>query len=888
MMKRLFGILLSLLVVLAVMPISAHAAVEYDLWVCGVRVTDANKDAIPAFENGTAHFAPATNTLTLTDAYSEKGYYKTSDGSACAIYTESLDLTVIGADGFNLLGGCDYGVYAQRGDLTLKGNLNANCDRTAFYAGDQLTVSGGVVQGHGSACGFYGKNAICFVDGAEVRARALSGCGVIGEGTLSVIGSSLQTDGKSGGVRLVGSDPDVKNDAVFRNSKTQAGTSFSAETCTVEIGGELTIDGGSFESFVIQGYAVKAEKITLGDGMQILTPKGGALNEAKTTVLDPVNGQPATDVLISAGNEYPLWVAGVQVTNDNRADLAEILAQVSDANMERYLEGTLEASFDGVNTLHIAGDIDAEDDCLIRSQLAGLVISVDEPSYLSCTQQPCLQLLADAVITGERKLTLASSNSIGIEVGNGACLTLEELTLNIRAKYPISAGEDPSTAESLDIVHSYVHAYAGGDAAIAGFKGGITLTGCYLSAPSEAMVRDGGVYEGTAFSKTAVITPAYVFTCGFENILAEPGVNRTVPWSTNFIPKKVTVINSGEHDPGEDPPERRSGFVTLGASDAPYMLRAYYGDGAEDYVNSREFYITEQAEKVSYPIRIGGVTVTSENRKDLGEVLAALDDGNMEAYLDGSLTAAFDGCRTLTLSGSAETADTAIFNNGIAGLTVIVEGEASLTSTQGYAFITQRDAVLTGGGKLTLKSSGSAAVYVAQSSLLTVQDITLTASGDAGITGSTLMPGNEMLLIDRAEVTAAGSDGAIFCFGGGIALVDCELKTPEGGDIAGGEAIDGEGWRAKEAHIAPTEKPDDPFLPYNGKIGDLDGDRGITASDARLALRMAVGLEPERSAAPAMLRYADVDGSGAVNAADARLILRRAVGFIDPEWIGTE
>ena len=555
--------------------------------------------------------------------------------------------------------------------------------------------------------------------------------------------------------------------------------------------------------------------------------------------------------------------------------------------MERYLDGSLQVSFDGINTLHIAGNIDAEDVCLIRSQLPGLVISIDKPSYLACTNQPCLMLLADATITGEGKLILASSNCVGIEVGNGAVLTLEELTLNIRAEYPISAGEDPSTAESLVIIHSYVHTLAS-EVAIAGFRGGITLTGCYLTEPGEGMVRDGAVYEGTALSTKAVITPGYVFSCGFENIYAEPGVSRTVPWSTNFIPKKITVINNGEQDPGSDPPERRSGFVTLGASETPYMLRAYYGDGAEDYVNSREFYITEQAEKVSYPLRIGGVTVTSENRKNLGEVLAELSDGNMEAYLEGALTMAFDGCRTLTVSGTAETAGTVILNNGIAGLTVVVEDEAMLTCSQGNAFITQKDAVLTGGGKLTLRSSFGAAVFVAQSSLLTVQDITLTAAGAKGITGNTQMPGEEMLLIDRADVIASGNNGAICSFGGGIKLVNCELKTPEGGDIASGEVIDGEGWQAKEAHIAPVKNPDDPFVPYNGKIGDLDGDRGITASDARLALRIAVELEPELSANPVIMKLADVDGSGAVNAADARLILRRAVGFIDPEWIGAE
>ena len=65
--------------------------------------------------------------------------------------------------------------------------------------------------------------------------------------------------------------------------------------------------------------------------------------------------------------------------------------------------------------------------------------------------------------------------------------------------------------------------------------------------------------------------------------------------------------------------------------------------------------------------------------------------------------------------------------------------------------------------------------------------------------------------------------------------------------------------------------------------GDADGDGSVSASDARLALRRAVGLEtfPEGGA---QFLACDADKDGSVTAADARLILRRAVGFTDPEF----
>lgn len=70
---------------------------------------------------------------------------------------------------------------------------------------------------------------------------------------------------------------------------------------------------------------------------------------------------------------------------------------------------------------------------------------------------------------------------------------------------------------------------------------------------------------------------------------------------------------------------------------------------------------------------------------------------------------------------------------------------------------------------------------------------------------------------------------------------------------------------------AATSIDDDEFF-----TGDVDGDGTIKAADARLALRISVGLE---NATKEMKLLADVDGDGTVKAADARLILRYSVGL---------
>ena len=73
--------------------------------------------------------------------------------------------------------------------------------------------------------------------------------------------------------------------------------------------------------------------------------------------------------------------------------------------------------------------------------------------------------------------------------------------------------------------------------------------------------------------------------------------------------------------------------------------------------------------------------------------------------------------------------------------------------------------------------------------------------------------------------------------------------------------------------------PDNSGLPIV-VCGDVDGDAGITAADARLALRASVGLESYSPDSP-YSKAADVDKDKSLSAADARLILRASVGLED-------
>lgn len=62
----------------------------------------------------------------------------------------------------------------------------------------------------------------------------------------------------------------------------------------------------------------------------------------------------------------------------------------------------------------------------------------------------------------------------------------------------------------------------------------------------------------------------------------------------------------------------------------------------------------------------------------------------------------------------------------------------------------------------------------------------------------------------------------------------------------------------------------------NVLLGDADTNGDISAADARIALRLSVGLENSN---PNIIKICDVDSNGKADAADARLILRASVGL---------
>jgi hypothetical protein len=85
-----------------------------------------------------------------------------------------------------------------------------------------------------------------------------------------------------------------------------------------------------------------------------------------------------------------------------------------------------------------------------------------------------------------------------------------------------------------------------------------------------------------------------------------------------------------------------------------------------------------------------------------------------------------------------------------------------------------------------------------------------------------------------------------------------------------------------KAELSRTHKTGEK-LPVSIMPGDVDGDGYVKTGDARMALRIAIGLEPEITPETKAYKAADADRNGKVTTADARYILRRAIGLSDPD-----
>ncbi len=110
-------------------------------------------------------------------------------------------------------------------------------------------------------------------------------------------------------------------------------------------------------------------------------------------------------------------------------------------------------------------------------------------------------------------------------------------------------------------------------------------------------------------------------------------------------------------------------------------------------------------------------------------------------------------------------------------------------------------------------------------------------------------------------------------------ISDTETDTDESSDVTSDTEPNTDESSDVTSDTEPS-KPDDK-KPI-GNLGDLDGDKLITANDALVILRASIGLEKFTQD---QITLADIDGDKLVTANDALIILRASVGMKDKDTI---
>ena len=148
----------------------------------------------------------------------------------------------------------------------------------------------------------------------------------------------------------------------------------------------------------------------------------------------------------------------------------------------------------------------------------------------------------------------------------------------------------------------------------------------------------------------------------------------------------------------------------------------------------------------------------------------------------------------------------AIRNEGIEGLKIVVSGTNRIEGTNWAALAISASTEIEGSGSLITasKEEGGTGVYISFEKTLTVSDITLEASGERGITGSTTLKG-KALILKNATVTATGTEAGIADLAS-FTTEGCQIIEPAGGkfDDTKHAVVDAEGNVAKEVKIERT------------------------------------------------------------------------------------
>ena len=155
-LKNVYLTIVALLVAMFALPTTMHAQTEYDLTICGTKVTSANCNDLSKIDgvSGTAKYDPSNKVLTLQGAT-----ISCDNDNAILSYIDGLMIKVIGT---STLTAVDNATLSFRKPLTIMGggvlNVKSKGDCAIYANGTNLTIDNCTVNAESGAYGIAGNN----------------------------------------------------------------------------------------------------------------------------------------------------------------------------------------------------------------------------------------------------------------------------------------------------------------------------------------------------------------------------------------------------------------------------------------------------------------------------------------------------------------------------------------------------------------------------------------------------------------------------------------------------------------------------------------------------------------------------------------------------------
>ncbi|MCR5850698.1 MAG: C10 family peptidase [Bacteroidaceae bacterium] len=255
----------------------------------------------------------------------------------------------------------------------------------------------------------------------------------------------------------------------------------------------------------------------------LVTFKDGADIGATAIITATVGELSASCELTVAGEEYPIYIAGKQVTTRNMDDLAAVVDEVNGASGRRKTSAT------DVPMMYFDGEVLWLKNITINTGNSGIPgIVIDQPGVKVIIEGDCgissysgigLKIAKDTKIYGDGTLSITSNDAaIMLESEEGdkhINLEVNDIELSLFAtNLAIKGSENDRCSVTLNNVTGW---WQGNTGIVAGLQGGLEMNSCHFVEPEGLEMISGSVFDGEALATYAALDHVTTLYEEFDN-----------------------------------------------------------------------------------------------------------------------------------------------------------------------------------------------------------------------------------------------------------------------------------------------------------------------------------------------------------------------------------